>query len=95
MENDELFYYLALQSVVGIGPVNAKKLLESLWRSQANFIKQSTNDLRGNQRFKHGCLMEQLKSTAIFEKAEKEMRFIEANSDLSLNYRNMSLILPN
>lgn len=28
MEKDELFYYLALQSVEGIGPVNARKLIE-------------------------------------------------------------------
>lgn len=88
MENDELFYYLALQSVVGIGPVNAKKLLNHFGGARQIF-QTKTNDLRAIKGLSTDALG-QLQGAAIFEKAEKEMRFIEANGILALTQEHES-----
>ena len=49
----ELLYLLALQSISGIGPVNAKKLLQLNGNAQALFDKKSKvfDDLKGSKRF--------------------------------------------
>ncbi len=88
MENDELFYYLALQSIVGMGPINAKKLLDYFGGAKQLF-QASRNDLKHIKGLGRGIL-EQLNNTAVFENAEKEMRFIESNSILASTYQNKS-----
>ncbi len=88
MENDELFYYLALQSIVGIGPVKAKKLLKYFGGAKQLF-QAKKNDLKRIKGLGIDVL-KQLNNTAVFEKAEKEMRFIEANSILALTQEHKS-----
>ena len=84
MKNDELFYYLVLQSVVGIGPIKAKKLLKyfggvkQLFQAKPNDIDQ-IKDIGLN-------FFKQINNKAILIKAEKEIRFIEANKISAFTY---------
>lgn len=80
MKNEELFYYLALQSVVGIGPIKAKKLLNHFGGAKQLF-QATRNDLKRIKGLRTDVL-EQLQNSDVLEKAEKEMRFIE-NSRIS------------
>lgn len=84
MENEELFYYLALQSVVGIGPIKAKKLLNHFGGAKQLF-QATRNDIKRIKGLRADVL-EQLNNSVVFEKAEKEMRFIENNTISALTY---------
>ena len=84
MENEELFYYLALQSVVGIGPIKAKKLLNHFGGAKQLF-QATRNDLKRIKGLRTDVL-EQLNNSVVFEKAEKEMRFIENNRITALTH---------
>lgn len=75
MTNDELFYYLALQSVEGIGPVNGKKLIDHYGSAGQLFkeIKVEKPSYKGLNKL----MVQQLKSTQILRNAERELNFIE------------------
>ena len=88
MENDELFYYLALQSIVGIGPIKAKKLLNYFGGARELFQANKNDIKRINGLGIH--ILKQMNDAAIFAKAEKEMRFIEANSIVALTQNHKS-----
>ena len=84
MEKDEIFYYLALQAVTGIGPVKAKKLLKH-FEGAKQILTENEKKLKQLKGIGTHVL-KQLKNPVIFEKAEKEMRFIEANGILAIPY---------
>lgn len=77
MDSTELFYVLALLKVEGVGDIVAKKLInhcgsaEKVFGAKANQLK-SIDGIGG-------FLINNLKSKASFEKAEKELKFIERN----------------
>jgi DNA processing protein len=75
MEKDELFYYLALQSVEGIGPVNARMLIEHCGSAKKVF-DENQHKLKLIKGI--GPLMlRELKSATPLKKAEYEMCFME------------------
>ena len=88
MENDELFYYLALQSIFGIGPNKAKKLL-NYFGGVRQLFQAKKNDLKRINGLGIDVL-KQLNDATIFAKAEKEMRFIEANRIAALTQNHKS-----
>lgn len=76
MHTETLFYYLALQAVTGLGPVNAKKLVKYFGGAK-QVLQESPRKLaliQGIGPFKLG----QLKDPEIFKRAEKEIRFLES-----------------
>ena len=70
-----MFYYLALQSVVGIGPINAKKLLRHYGGAQQIFAldRKELSHIKGLST----TVLKELTNPIVFKKAEKEIRFIE------------------
>lgn len=75
MTNEELFYYLALQSVEGIGPVNGKKLIKYY-----GGIKELFADIKDQKTTHKGLsklIFQRIKDPQIFKRAEKELDFIE------------------
>jgi len=75
MIKSDIFYYLALQSVEGVGPVNARKLIE-----HCGGVKQVLNENQRKLKSIKGIgshILRQLRDSAIFKKAEMELRFIE------------------
>ena len=77
MENEELFYYLALQSVVGIGPIKAKKLLNHFGGAKQLF-QATRNDLKRIKGLRTDVL-EQLNNSVVFYKSHFLFRFFENN----------------
>ncbi len=75
MDNEELFYYLALQSVDGIGPINAKKLVDH-FGGVKHIFQEKQHKLKKIKGL-GSSLFQRLKRREIFEKAEREMRFLE------------------
>ena len=77
MVKDDVLYYLALQSVEGIGPVNARKLIEHCGgaRQVLEGNRKKLEKIKGIGPY----VLQQLKKSGIFKKAEKELRFIEKN----------------
>ncbi len=75
MENEDIFYYLALQSIEGIGPVNARKLIEHCG-SAKNVFDESQHRLKMIKGV-GAVIISQLKSASTQKRAEKEMRFME------------------
>ena len=77
MIKDDILYYLALQSVEGIGPVNARKLIEHCGgaRQVLEGNRKKLKKIKGIGPY----VLQQLKKSGIFKKAEKELRFIENN----------------
>jgi DNA processing protein len=77
MRHSDLFYVLALQKVEGIGDINAKKLLAHFGTAEEIFrtkpAKIASIDGIGS------VLLKNLRHKSVFEKAEKEFRFIEEN----------------
>lgn len=84
MKINDLFYDLALQSVVGIGPVNARKLINHFGDSRQVLTTDgnSLREIRGLGQH----IIDQLKSPSIYRKAEREIRFIEAHQIKALRY---------
>ena len=84
MKNDELFYYLSLQSVVGIGPITAKKLLNHFGGAREMFQakKHELKRIKGLG----SEVLQQIGHPINYKKAEKEMRFIEANAIQALTF---------
>jgi len=77
MDKMELLYLLALQSISGIGPVNAKKLLRLNGNAQALFDEKSKvfDDLKGSKRFFSIDFQDPL----ILKKAAAEIEFMNAS----------------
>lgn len=75
MKNDELFYYLALQAVDGIGPVTAKKLVDHFGDVKSIFDEKQ-HKKRKIKGFGSG-VFKGLHKQEIFEKAERELRYLE------------------
>ncbi|MEZ0180738.1 DNA-processing protein DprA [Flavobacterium oncorhynchi] len=77
MSDQELFYLLALMKVDGVGDIMAKKLLSNFGNAEAIFRAKSNQiaviDGVGS------VLMKNLKDKTIFEKASKELEFINAD----------------
>ncbi|HWR93696.1 MAG TPA: DNA-processing protein DprA [Flavobacterium sp.] len=78
MNEEELFYLLALLKVEGIGDILAKKLLNHCGNSQEIFkndkLKLSAIDGIG------AVLLKNLKDKIVFQKAESELKFIQKNN---------------
>jgi len=78
MRHSDLFYVLALQKVEGIGDINAKKLLAHCGSAEEIF-KSKLSKLSGIDGV-GSVMLKKLRDKSIFEKAEKELRFIEENA---------------
>lgn len=78
MIKEEILYYLALQSVDGIGPVNARKLVEHCGGAK-QVLEESQKKLELIKGIRSN-LLRQLKSREIFKKAEKEICFMERHN---------------
>ena len=77
MNEQDLFYLLALQRVEGVGDIMAKKLLSHLGSAAAVFnaktAQLSSIDGVGT------VLLKNLKDKSVFEKANQELEFMKAN----------------
>jgi DNA processing protein len=77
MNDQELFYLLALQRVEGVGDIIAKKLLAHFGHAEAVFKVKSSQlsaiDGIGN------VLLKNFKDQSVFAKAESELKFIASN----------------
>jgi DNA processing protein len=78
MTEQELFYLLALQRVEGVGDIMAKKLLTQCGTAEEVFKTKSQQlasiDGVGSM------LLKSIKDKSVFEKATKELQFIESNN---------------
>ncbi|MFA9187234.1 DNA-processing protein DprA [Flavobacterium sp. FBOR7N2.3] len=77
MTTSDLFYILALQRVEGVGDIMAKKLISHCGSAEAVF-KTKTNQLAAIDGV-GSILLKNLKDQSIFDKANKELEFIQAN----------------
>ena len=84
MNHNDLFYFLALQSVGGIGDVNARKLVEHCGGPQLVF-EEKTHVLKKIKGI-GPAVSGKLKSKRIFERAELEMTYMEANNIEATSY---------
>jgi DNA processing protein len=78
MEASELFYTLALLKVEGVGDIMAKKLMNHCGSAEAVF-KTKTQQLTAIDGV-GTMLLKNLKDQSIFDKANKELEFIQNNS---------------
>lgn len=83
LKNDN-FYLLALQAIDGIGDINAKKLIEHCGSAQ-QVLEEKPPLLEKIKGIGPG-ISGQMKNKKIFEKAEKEMCFTQANNVEIINY---------
>jgi DNA processing protein len=78
MEEQDLFYLLALQRIDGVGDIMAKKLLTHLGSAEAIFNTKTSQlaliDGVGS------ILLKNLKDKSVFEKASSELEFIKNNA---------------
>ncbi|HLF52456.1 DNA-processing protein DprA [Flavobacterium sp.] len=78
MNENELFYLLALQKVEGVGDIVAKKLLSHCGNAETIFNTKATQlsaiDGVGS------VLIKKLKDKTVFEKAESELKYIKENN---------------
>lgn len=78
MNDEELFHVLALLQVEGVGDVISKKLLAHCG-SATSVFKAKTSQLASIDGI-GSVLLKNLKNKSVFEKAESEMKFINANT---------------
>lgn len=78
MDNDTLFYTLAMLRCEGVGEVSAKKLLEYFGTAQQVFSASAT-DLEMVFRLNKNGIKAILQQSS-FDRAEKELKFIRANN---------------
>jgi len=78
MEASELFYTLALLKVEGVGDIIAKKLMNHCGSAEAVF-KTKTQQLAAIDGV-GTMLLKNLKDQSVFDKANKELEFIQNNS---------------
>ncbi len=85
MNEQDLFYLLALLKVEGVGDIMAKKLLNHCGNAEAIFKSKSsqlaTIDGVGS------VLLKNLKNKVIFENADRELKFIKQNDINTLFYQ--------
>ncbi|WP_304199929.1 DNA-processing protein DprA [Flavobacterium alvei] len=77
MTEQELFHLLALQQVEGVGDIVAKKLITHCG-SAAEVFKTKSSQLASIDGI-GSVLLKNLKDKTVFEKAEKELKFIKSN----------------
>lgn len=77
MNDQELFYLLALLKIDGVGDIMAKKLLNSCGDAASVFKTKNTH-LAGIDGV-GTMLLKNLKDKSVFEKAESEINFIKSN----------------
>lgn len=84
MLNNDHFYLLALQAIDGIGDINARKLIEHCGSAQQVLEEKPTvlEKIKGVG----PAISGKIKNKKIFEKAEKELRFIDANNVEIIGY---------
>lgn len=84
MLNNDHFYLLALQAIDGIGDINARKLIEHCGSAQQVLEEKPTvlEKIKGVG----PAISGKIKNKKIFEKAEKELRFIDANNVEIISY---------
>jgi len=85
MNEEELFYLLALQKVELVGDIVAKKLLNHFGNAKEVF--QSKASKLGSIDGIGSILIRNLKDKSVFEKAEKELQFIKENHIDTLFYQ--------
>ncbi|MEO8237272.1 MAG: DNA-processing protein DprA [Flavobacterium sp.] len=78
MSEQDLFYLLALLRVDGVGDIMAKKLLANFGSAEEIF-KTKTNQIAAIDGV-GSVLLKNLKDKAVFEKANKELEFINKNN---------------
>jgi DNA processing protein len=78
MSHDELYYTLALQKIDGVGDIVAKKLLNHCGSAKAIFESKASH-LSGIDGV-GSMLLKNLKDKSVFDKAEREIKFIEKNN---------------
>jgi DNA processing protein len=85
MNDQELFYLLALQRVEGVGDIIAKKLLAHFGHAEAVFKAKSSQlasiDGIGN------VLLQNFKDQSVFSKAESELQFITTNQITATSFQ--------
>ncbi|MES2410924.1 MAG: DNA-processing protein DprA [Bacteroidota bacterium] len=86
MNSTELFNILALMKVEGVGDVVAKKLINHCGSAE-KVLKTKSQSLKSIDGI-GDVLIKNLKDKSVFEKAEREMRFIEKEKMTVLNYQN-------
>jgi DNA processing protein len=77
MKDQDLFHVLALQQVMGVGDIVAKKLINHCGSAESVF-KTKTSQLAAIDGI-GSTLLQKLKDKTIFEKAEQELQFIKSN----------------
>jgi len=83
MSDQDLFYLLALLKVEGVGDIMAKKLLTHCGNAEAVF-KTKTNQIAAIDGV-GSVLLNNLKDKSVFEKANRELEFINAN-DINFSF---------
>ncbi|MBP4141164.1 DNA-processing protein DprA [Flavobacterium sp. P4023] len=78
MNEQDLFYLLALQKIEGVGDIMAKKLVTYLGSAEAVF-KAKSSQLAGIDGV-GAVLLRNLKDKSVFEKANQEIEFIKENN---------------
>jgi len=86
MNTTELFYALALLRVDGVGDIVAKKLISHCGSAEAVF-KEKSNQLKAIDGV-GGILIKNLKDKTIFEKAERELYYIQSENVNVLYFQN-------
>ncbi len=85
MNDQELFYLLALQAVDGVGDIIAKKLLMHFGSAEAVF-KAKTTQLAAIEGI-GTILLKNLKDPSVFAKAERELQFIASRQLTVTSYQ--------
>lgn len=83
MTTSDLFYILALQRIEGVGDIMAKKLISHCGSAEAVF-KTKTNQLAAIDGV-GSILLKNLKDQSAFDKANKELEFIQ-NNNINVSY---------
>ena len=88
MIKEDILYYLALQSVDGIGPVNARKLIEHFGgpKQVLEASKKSLGPIKGIR----PNILKQLKRGEFLKKAEREICFMEKHKITATNINEQS-----
>jgi DNA processing protein len=85
MLQKELYHTLALLQVDGVGDVIAKKLIQHCGSAEAVFLSKNTSlaKIEGIGKY----LLKNLQDKTVFQKAEKELRFIEKENIKILHFQ--------
>ncbi len=85
MNTDELFHVLALLRIEGVGDIVAKKLINHCGSAE-NVFKAKPTQFKAIDGI-GAVLQKNLKDKTVFEKAEKELRYIEEEQITVLHYQ--------